>query len=91
MAVVRSANIISASANADVIEGPLRLDKISVQAGAGGLTIRLRKGVVGGAVLFEEVLGANEYHNSDYKLRVPAVGLYVEIAAGAGTIYLASE
>lgn len=91
MSVVRSANVISANANADVITGPVRTEEMEIQAGAGGLTIRLRKGVVGGAVLFEAVLGANESHNYALRLRVPQAGIYVEIAAGAGTVYLYSN
>ena len=91
MAVVRSANVVSASANADVVAGPIRVEEINVQAGAGGITIRVRKGVVGGAVLFEAVLGANVLLNSASRLRIPAAGAYIEIAAGSGTIYFYND
>lgn len=91
MAVVRAANVISASADADVIAGPLRLCGIKGVAGAGGLTVALRKGSVSGAILHTMVLGASEDLFEDVVLRVPSAGLYVQISAGAGSIYLYSE
>lgn len=89
--MVRSANVISASANADVITGPLRLCGVKTVAGAGGITVNLRKGVVGGAILHTVTLAANAQLFEELELRVPAVGIYVEISAGGGTVYVQSE
>lgn len=91
MAVVRSANVISATANADVIAGPLRIEQVNIAAGAGGLTVRLRKGSVSGAILLEAVVAASTTQNLDSSLYVPAAGIYVEVVAGAGTVFLYSE
>lgn len=89
--MVRSANVISASANADVITGPLRTGGLKVVAGAGGIAVNLRKGVVGGAILHTVTLAANAQLFEELELRVPAAGVYVEISAGSGTVYLQSE
>lgn len=91
MAVVTSANVISLSADTDKWSNTLRTDSIHIQAGAGGYTIALRKGSVAGAILFQAVLGANESHEYTVKLRVPQSGLYLQVTAGTGTVYLYSE
>lgn len=91
MAVVRSANVISLGANADLAAGPLRTDTIAVQAGAGGVTLNLRKGSVTGAILYSLVLPANGNVTDSLKLRVPQAGVYLEISAGAATVYLYSN
>lgn len=91
MAVVTSGNVHSMAANGDTIARAIRVEEINIQAGAAGATIRLRKGVVGGAVLFEAVLAANENKNYSSRLRIPNAGVYLEIAAGAATVYLYSE
>jgi hypothetical protein len=91
MSVVRSANVISANANADTIEGPLCIESIRVSAGAGGITLALKKKDNSGSTLFECILGANAQETSETPLYVPQAGLYVAITAGSGTIYLYSE
>lgn len=91
MSVVRSANVISLNANADVATGPIRADSIVVQAGAAGCTLNLRKGSVSGAILYSAVLGNNGRAEDNAKFRIPAAGVYLEISAGAATVFLYSN
>lgn len=91
MAVVRSANVISLSADGDVATGPLRTDTIAVQAGGAGVTLNLRKGSVAGAILYSIILAANGNTTDSNKLRVPVAGVYLQITAGAATVFLYSS
>lgn len=91
MSVVRSANVISASANGDVITGPFRIDDAQAQAGGSGFVFKLRKGTSSGAVLLEGYCAANESLQFHVRLRVPQAGAYLEVVSGSGTLYLDSN
>jgi lysophospholipid acyltransferase (LPLAT)-like uncharacterized protein len=88
MAIARAGNMISASADADTISGPVRVCGIKVVAGAGGITVNLRKGSVGGTIMYTSTLAANAQVFEELELQVPAAGIYVQISAGAGVVYL---
>jgi hypothetical protein len=90
MAVTRAQTVIKATADADVITGPIDIIAIRVAAGGSGITVNLKDGgVTGGNIVWTQILAANGVQ-TDYleKLRIDANGLYVNISAGGGTVYL---
>lgn len=91
MAVTTAGNVWKMAANADVIAGPTRFEGgVKVVAGAAGCTINIRKENVSGVVMFSKVLGANAEIFEKLPL-ISAKGLYLEIAAGAATVFLHSK
>lgn len=89
MAVTRAGNTIVMTADADVVAGPLRIFSTKIVAGAGGMTINLRKGTVSGGKVATMVAG-NSTTTVEY-VEIPFItgaNLYLEIAAGSGTVYL---
>lgn len=92
MAVATALNVISASADGDLIAGrSLCITGIKlVQSGGSAAHFRLRQTDVSGTVVYEAkaAVGAVDWCDAEIK---GGADIYVEIVAGAGTIYLYSE
>lgn len=88
MAVTRAANVVKATANADVITGHLIIEGIKVVGGASGITVNLKKTDTNGAVVYTKTLAADSESFEDVNLKIHGSGLYVNISAGGGTVYL---
>jgi hypothetical protein len=88
MAVTRNENVILATADADLIAGPLNICGVKVVGGASGATVNLKSDqVTGGTVLYSSTVGNNAEKYEEVYFRARG-GLYVNISAGGGTVYL---
>lgn len=88
MAVTRNENLILSTADADLIAGPLNVCGVKVVGGASGATVNLKSDqVTGGLVLYSSTVGNSSEKFEQVEFRARG-GIYVNISAGGGTVYL---
>lgn len=90
MAVTRAGNAIRMAADGDIIAHAIYCNRAVVYA-ATDLHIRLRKASVTGNILLEVTVPATQSLPVDVELSMPAVGTYLEIVSGTGSVTLYSE
>lgn len=91
MAISQNETVVLSSTNADTVDGPVRVEGIKVVGGAGGMTVKLRADQsASGTILYECTVGASaeKFEQVEFKARG---GLYINITAGSGTIYIYRE
>lgn len=88
MAVTRAANVVKATADADVITGHLIIEGIKVVGGASGMTVNLKKTDSSGTIVYTATVAADSESFEDVNLKIHGSGLYVNVSAGGGTVYL---
>jgi hypothetical protein len=88
MAVTRNETVILSTADADTIAGPLNVVGVKVVGGSSGATVNLKaEAVTGGVVLYSSTVGNNVEKFEQVTFRARG-GLYVNISAGGGTVYI---
>jgi hypothetical protein len=88
MAVSRKETVILSTADADTINGPLTICGVKVVGGAGGMTVNLKSDKSSsGTVLYTSTVGNDVSLYEDVSFRAKD-GLYVNISAGGGTVYI---
>jgi hypothetical protein len=91
MAVSRKESVILSTADADTIAGPLDICGIKVVGGASGMTVNLKSDqLTGGTVLYTATVGNSTEKHEQVILRASG-GVYVNISAGGGTVYIYLE
>lgn len=92
MSVLTAANMVSASADGDVIPGTVRTEHMEINNTSGGaITVTLTKNNAGAVVLFKDEIPAASGKNYNLKLRVPKVGILVNMSGAGATVYLYSK
>jgi hypothetical protein len=94
MAVVQEGSVWTATADADVVmanQSNARVCGVKVVGGGSGMTVTLKSaGVTGGDAVYACTVSANAEKFEQVKFQC-AGGLYVNISAGGGTVYVYSE
>lgn len=91
MAVTSRESVRLSTADADTIAGPLSVCGVKIVGGGSGMTVNLKSDqVTGGAILYTSTVGASAEKFEEVKFTARG-GIYVNIAAGSGTIYLYLE
>lgn len=87
MAVTRVGNVWSATADGDIFTNMVDVKGIKVVGGGSGITVNLKKASSTGSTLYSAIVATSTERFEQVELRSPK-GIYVNISAGSGTVYL---
>jgi hypothetical protein len=91
MAATFKEHVIISSTDGDTYTGQVRVKGVKVVGGAGGATVNLKSGAVtGGTILYSTTVGNSAEKFEEVKFRSKD-GLYINISAGSGTVYIYIE
>jgi hypothetical protein len=88
MAKSRAGSVLLATADADTFNEQLVVCGVKVVGGAGGMTVNLKHASTSGVVMYSTTVGNSSEKFEEVCFSVPNGGLYVNISAGGGTVYI---
>jgi hypothetical protein len=88
MAKSKAGTVLLATADGDTFDEQLLICGVKIVGGGSGMTVNLKHAATGGVVMYSSTVGNSSEKYEQVDIKVPKGGIYVNISAGGGTVYI---